>query len=204
MPLLFRCTFLALFVALALVACSRDNQTQQAQVKSDFASFRSAILNRHADQIYRYLPQNVGDYLAMLNTPGDASAPSGPIYGSPGVNLLLRTVLDQKVDPSLRAHLNLQLLLQRLSDRGLLDCHEIRGLFLGRVSVNGERATAELYFNNNLLPLRLPLVKQEGLWKVDLIAMIPYAEVLMRLDRAITGKTESQQVAQIVHPLPAL
>jgi hypothetical protein len=173
-----------------------------ARVKADFEAFRLAILERHADRISLYLPQNVGDYLARLN--GDPSAPASAPYGAPGVNLLLRTVLDQKVNPALRAHLNLQLLLQRLSDRGLLDCHEIRGLSIGRVSIDGDRATAELFFDNNLLPLRLPLVKQSGLWKVNLVAMIPYAEVLMRLDRAITGKTESQQVAQIVHPLPTL
>jgi hypothetical protein len=192
---------LALLIPFGMAGCNR-NAAKQARVKADFEAFRLAILERHADQISLYLPQNVGDYLARLK--GDPSMPANAPYGAPSVNLLLRTALDQKVDPALRAHLNLQLLLQRLSDRGLLDCHEIRGLSIGRVSIAGDRATAELYFDNNLLPLRLPLVKQAGLWKVDLVAMIPYAEVLMRLDRAITGKTESQQVAQIVHPLPAL
>ena len=192
---------LAGLIALGLTSCSRDS-AKQARVKADFEAFRLAIIERHADQISLYLPQNVGDYLARLNN--DPATPANAPYGAPGVNLLLRTALDQKVNPALRAHLNLQLLLQRLSDRGLLDCHEIRGLSIGRVSIAGQRATAELYFDNNLLPLRLPLVRQSGLWKVDLVAMIPYAEVLMRLDRAITGKTESQQVAQIVHPLPTL
>lgn len=208
MPFLFRHGRLLLLglTLLGLASCGRSgNAGERRQVKTDFDSFRHAVLERHAEQVITYLPQNVSDYLVLLNTggsaPPDASAAASD---APGVNLLLRTVLDQKVAPAVRAHLNLEILLQRLGDRGLLDSREIRGVSLGRVVVTKDRASAELYFQGNLLPLRLPFVKQAGVWKVDLLSMLPYAEVLMRLDRAVTGKTESQQVAQIVRPLPLL
>jgi hypothetical protein len=192
---------LLLLAVLGLASCAPGGEAlERARVKTDFESFRRAILERHADQVITYLPQNVSDYLAVLNS-GNSPAPAP---SSPGVNHLLRTALDRKVAPSLRAHLNLQILLQRLADRGLLDCREIRDLTLGPVAIKGGQATAELYYQGSLLPLRLPFVKQDQIWKVDLLAMLPYAEVLMRLDRAVTGRTENQQVAQLVEPLPLL
>jgi hypothetical protein len=197
---------LVLLTLLGMASCNQSGDAVEgAKVKFDFEAFRRGILSHHAEQVITYLPQNVSDYLAMLNAGGPPAAgtPGAPL-GAPGVNLLLRTALDKKVAPALRAHLDLQLLLQRLADRGLLDSREIRGLSLGRVEVRGERASAELYFRGNVLPLRLPFVKQDQVWKVDLLAMLPYAELLMRLDRAVTGKTESQQVAQLVEPLPLL
>ena len=140
----------------------------------------------------------MSDYLAVLNS-GNSPAPAP---SSPGVDHLLRTALDRKVAPSLRAHLNLQLLLQRLADHGLLDCREIRDLALGPVTIKGGQASAELYYQGTLPPLRLPFVKQNQIWKIDLLAMLPYAEVLMRVDRAVNGRTESQQVEQLVSHFP--
>lgn len=193
---------LALLTLFGTVSCDQiGGMGESGRVKLDFESFRRAILDRHAEQVITYLPQNVSDYLAVLNS-GNPSSGTAPAI--PGVNLLIRTALDKKVAPAIRAHLNLQVLLQRLADRGLLDCREIRDLSLGRVVVGKDRASAELYYQGNLLPLRLPFVKQDNVWKVDLLAILPYAELLMRLDRAVTGKTESQQVAQLVEPLPLL
>jgi hypothetical protein len=198
-----------LILALGLGACNRSGDAAEAaRVKIDFDSFRAAILARHADQAVAYLPQDVNDYLSLLNSEPDLSAPEpdkdAASAEAPGVSLLVRTALDRKVNPSLRGHLDLQLLLQRVADRGLLNCREVRDLSLGHVSVHGDRASSELYFQGKPLPLRLPFVKEQRVWKIDLLAMLPYAEVLMRLDRALTGKTESQQVDRLVAPLPIL
>jgi hypothetical protein len=36
------------------------------------------------------------------------------------------------------------------------------------------------------------------------MALLPYAEVLMRLDRAVKNETQAQQVDQLVSKLPSL
>jgi hypothetical protein len=197
-----------LVVTLGLTACSRDDgAVEAARVKSTFAACRTAILNRHADEALKYLPGDVDDYFKILNA-GQVPAPSvQTAFGSaevPGVNLLLRTALDEKVAPDLRSRLTLQTLLQRAADRGLLDTRNIRDLSLGRVDIRGLRATAELFCEGKPVPLRLPFVKEGRVWKIDLLAILPYAEVLMRLDRAVTGRTQNQEVAQLVNSLPTL
>jgi hypothetical protein len=197
-----------LVVMLGLTACSRDDGTvEAAQVKTAFAACRTAILSRHADEALKYLPEDVDDYFKILNAGQVPAPPVQTAFGSaevPGVNLLLRTALDEKVTPDLRSHLTLQTLLQRVADHGLLDTRNIRDLSLGRVDVRGQRATAELFCQGKPVPLRLPFVKEDQVWKIDLLAILPYAEVLMRLDRAVTGRTQNQEVAQLVNSLPTL
>ena len=189
-----------------LTGCSQNQRSAEAlEVRSSFQSLQAAILSHHANQAVSYLPQNVSDYLVQLKSGDDASTPSeGEPVDAPGVSLLLRTALDRKMAPDVRSHLDLSQLLQRASDHGLLDCREVRDLSLGRVFVQDDRASAELYFQGKLLPLRLSFVREDRVWKVDLLAMLPYAEVLMRVDRALTGQTEREQVAQLVEPLPVL
>ncbi len=204
---------LRLFVALApillagfgLMSCSRDQSALDGvRVKADFEACRTALLNRRADEAVRYLPQNVDDYFASLNSgnPNPPVSKTAPVV--PQVDLLLRTALSEKVPREVRPQLTLETLLQRLADRGLLSTKQIRNLSIGPVVVQGDRASAELYFQGRPLPVRLPFVKQAQIWKIDLLAMLPFAEVLMRLDRAITGKTASEQVTQLVRPLPIL
>ena len=55
-----------------------------------------------------------------------------------------------------------------------------------------------------LTALRLPFLKEGGAWKIDVMALLPYAEVLMRVDRAIKGETQARQVDQLVGKLPSL
>jgi hypothetical protein len=197
-----------LVVTLGFTACSRDDgAVEAAQVKSAFAACRTAILSRHADEALKYLPEDVDDYFRTLNADQVPAPPVRTAFGSaevPGVNLLVRTALDEKVAPDLRSRLTLQTLLQRAADRGLLDTRNIRYLSLGRVDVRGLRATAELFCQGKPVPLRLPFVKEGQVWKIDLLAILPYAEVLMRLDRAVTGRTQNQEVAQLVKSLPTL
>ena len=104
----------------------------------------------------------------------------------------------------LRSNLTLGTLLQRITDRHLFNPHDIRQIALGPVSISGNRASAEVYYQGTLTALRLPFLKEGDAWKIDVMALLPYAEVLMRVDRAIKGETQAQQVDQLVSKLPSL
>jgi len=108
------------------------------------------------------------------------------------------------VPADLRAKLTLGALLQRITDRHLFNPRDLREIALGRVSINGNRASAEVYYQGILTALRLPFLKEDDAWKIDVMALLPYAEVLMRVDRAIKGETLTQQVDQLVSKLPSL
>jgi hypothetical protein len=198
----------ALLVVLVVsTSCSRIGQTgEPARVEEAFAAWKSAIINHQAAEAMAYLPGHVDDYLKTLNaSPMPVSAGAiPPASNSPGVDHLLRTALEKKVPADLRANLTLAKLIQRISDRHLISTREVQQIDLGRVSVNGNMASAEVYYQGTLTALRLPFIKEDGRWKIDVMAILPYAEVLMRVDRAIKGETETQQVDQLVSNLPSL
>jgi hypothetical protein len=188
-------------------SCSRMGPTnEQAQVARAFESWKSAVINNQTDQAMAYIPRHVDDYLQALNSGGENSAPAANAAPSPwpGVNLLLRTALEKKVPFPLRFHLTVGTLMQRISDRHLFNPRDVREIKLGHVSIDGNRASAEVYYQGTLTALRLPFIKEGDAWKIDVMALLPYAEVLMRVDRAIKGETETQQVDQLVSKLPSL
>jgi hypothetical protein len=192
-----------------LPSCSPSGSAkEQARVAEAFNSWKNAMINCQTDQAMVYIPRHVDDYLSTLNsgvaTPAPATTVSPVASPSPGVDLLLRTALVKKVPADLRANLTLGVLLQRISDRHLFNPRDVREIDLGHVFVNGNRADAELYYQGTLTALRLPFVKEGHVWKIDVMAILPYAEVLMRVDRAIKGETEAQQVDQLVSKLPSL
>jgi hypothetical protein len=195
----------------AATACHRHARSsdEQRSVNDAFEGCKKAILNRQVPQFMAYIPGNVYDYFGTLINAAPAAASAGavaphPADTCPGVDLLLRTALKRKVPPELRDHLTLDALVQNMVDRGLLSPREIGGMSLGRISVNGDRASAVLYYQGTLTALRVPFFKQGTAWKIDILALLPYAEVLMRVDRAITGQTEEEQVDQLVGRLPLL
>jgi len=198
---------LAVMIVVGTASCQRLGQTgDQAQVTQAFESWKSAVINHQTDQAMAYIPRHVDDYLRTLNSPpvNPASAINVALSQSPGVDLLLRTALEKKVPADLRAHLTLAALLQRISDRNLFSGHNIHDLVLGPVVVSGDHASADVYYQGTLTALRLPFVREGDAWKIDVLALLPYAEVLMRVDRAIKGETEAQQVDQLVSKLPSL
>jgi hypothetical protein len=204
---------LGLVAVSGLSSCSRLKQTSdQAQVAQAFNDWKSAVIAGRMDQALVYIPKPVEDYLKMLNTTPvnpapialSGTTPSAPPSASPGVDLLLRTALARKVPADLRTHLTLATLLQRISDRHLFNPRDVRQIDLGAVAIDGKRATAEVYYQGTLTALRLPFLKEGGGWKIDVMALLPYAEVLMRVDRAIKDETQAQQVDQLVSKLPSL
>ena len=194
-------------MALFLVAaCQRgDTSQEQAKVAHAFDSWKQAILDHHADKAMAYIPQHVDDYLATLNAPpAAASATNAAPSQYPGVDHLLRRALAQKVPPDLRAKLTLATLLQRITDRNLFNPHDLREVTLGPISVEGNSANAEVYYDGVLTAVRLTFLKEDGAWKIDVMSILPYAETLMRLDRELKGETEEHQVDQLVAKLPSL
>ena len=198
-----------LLAVLILASCGRQGETgEQLRVKLAFASCRNALINHQASQALAYISHDFDDYVNRLisgagpSTPGSASSPAAE--NLPGVDLLLRTALDKKVPADLRPQLTLDALMQRITDKHLLNPREVQHLSLGRVTVNGNHASAELYYEGTLTALQLPFVKEGADWKIDVMAVLPYAEVLMRVDRAIKGETEARQVEQLVSKLPSL
>jgi hypothetical protein len=195
---------LALF---GTASCSRLGSTdEEARVTQVFAAWKDAVINQRTDLALAYIPGHVEDYLNRLNAPAGNSlvAPGATASASPGVDLLLRTALAKKVPADMRAHLTLGSLMQRINQRHLFNPRDVRQIDLGRVTIDGNRASAEVYYQGTLTALHLPFIKEGEAWKIDVMALLPYAEVLMRVDRAIKGETEAQQVDQLVSKLPAL
>ncbi|HEV3273024.1 MAG TPA: hypothetical protein VGZ93_12660 [Candidatus Methylacidiphilales bacterium] len=188
-------------------SCGRLGETdEQARVAGAFESWKQDMINQRIDQAMAYIPSHVDDYLNALNTGGGNSvpAPNAPPSTSPGVDLLLRTALEKKVSADLRAHLTLGALVRRIGDRQLFNPRDVREIDLGRISINGDHASAEVYYQGTLTALQLPFLKEGDAWKIDVMALLPYAELMMRVDRAIKGETEAQQVDQLVGKLPSL
>jgi hypothetical protein len=194
------------FALLLLGACQRGGTNEeQARVAQAFESWKQAIIDHHADQAMAYIPHHVDDYLTTLNTPPPAAtATTTPPSEYPTVDLLLRRALVEKVPPDLRARLTLGALLQRIADRKLFNPRDLREVTLGPVSVEGSRASAEVYYDGMLTAVRLGFLKEDDTWKIDAMSILPYAETLMRLDRELKGETEEHQVDQLVDKLPSL
>ena len=194
-----------LLAAFSATSCSRlEQNSEQARVAKAFNSWKEAMVNQQMDQALAYIPGHVDDYLHTLNSPPPAADAKAPASQSPGVDLLLRTALEKKVPPDLRANLTVSSLLQRITDRKLFNPRDVREIALGHISITGDRASAEVYYEGMLTALRLPFVKENGDWKIDVMAILPYAEVLLRVDRAIKNESQAQQVDQLVSKLPSL
>ncbi len=191
-----------------LSSCHHNGPTSdEGKIKLAFESCKKALISQQIQQALVYFPHNVNDYLNRLNS--GVKAPPVPPAGSPAdpspvVTQLLRTALEKKVPADLRANLTLDALLQRIADKHLLNLHDVEEIKLGRISIEGPTAYAQIYYQGSLTALRLPFIKEDNVWKIDVMAVLPSAELLMRLDRAIKGESENEQVEQLVNKLPSL
>jgi len=194
---------------LGLTSCTRHGESNdQAQVRQTFESWKTAVLDSHMDQSMAYIPQNVYDYFQVLNfgikKPASAATSNPATREAPGVDLLLHAALDKKVAPALRPTLTLPDLVQRITAKHLFKPRDVQQIKLGYIAINGNHASADIYYQDTLTALRLPFLKEGNEWKIDILAMLPYVEVLMRVDRAIKGETETQQVDRLVSDMPFL
>jgi len=191
-----------------ITSCAHPRDlAKETQIKNTFSACKTALLNGQAGQALACISPKVEDYLARLKAGSQdnrVSTEADSVSSSPSIDLFLRTALVRKVPRDLRSHLTLELLLQSIMVKRLVDPRDIEQLDLGRIDISGDHATAELYYQDSRLALSLPFVQEGKDWKIDIMTLLPYAEVLMRLDRAISGKTENQQVELLVNGLPSL
>jgi len=192
-----------------MTSCGRmGDVAQEAQVKHAFESCKAGLINNQTDQVMACVPRNVDDYLNRLKSGGKNPSPVTVSRmradDSPGVDLFLRTALERKVPDDLRPGLTFALLMQHIAEKKLLNPHDVQQIDLGHIFVNGDRASAEIYYQGSFTALRLPFVQEGKDWKIDILAILPYAEVLMQVDRTIKGETVGQQVELLVSGLPSL
>jgi hypothetical protein len=189
-------------VLLLLGACQRAKpDAEEAQVAQTFDAVKSALLDRDSEKALAYVPRGVDAYLNTIKAPIAAGATPSP---HPTVDLYLRRALVEKVPPDLRAQLTFATLLRRVLDRHLIHPRDLRGLSIGPVTVAVDRASAEVYDDGVITPVRLPFLREDGVWKLDILALLPDIETLLYLDRTLTRQTADVQVDQLVAKLPSL
>ena len=189
-------------MALGLAACGRTGPAvEQTRVARTFTEWKQAMLDRQFDQAVARIAHPADAYLAGLDS---APAANRATSSTPGVDLLLHTALEQKIPADLRSHLTIGDLVRHVADHHLFNPRDVQQLSLGPVSVDGDNASAQIYYAGTLTALRLPFLKEGGAWKIDLLGLLPYVETLMRVDRAIKRETVTQQVDQLVSKLPPL
>jgi hypothetical protein len=188
-------------VAVSLLGCShesRTDQTEEVQVKAAFAQFKSAVFGAHAAIALRYVDQASRDYLqdAAQGSP-DPSAPDAEVKA-----LLHQGIL--KLTPGgMGPGFTIATPLQRILDQGWMNTHALDSIALGPVTVTGEKARAEALWQGTHTTYELTFVKEQGAWKVDLLGVLPYVEVGLRMGRALRNETEAHQVDRLVSLLPA-
>jgi hypothetical protein len=87
-------------------------------------------------------------------------------------------------------------------DRSMMNTHAIDSLELGPVTVEGGRAHAEVLWQDSHTTYQLVLVKEGNDWKIDLLGILPYAELGLRLERTLKNETEPQQLDRLVSLVP--
>jgi hypothetical protein len=199
---------IAALIAMSLTSCKHAApSTEEARVKKAFDSCKQGLIDNRPDKVSAYLPRNVDDYLNQLKAGTRGLPPREndvPKSESPTVDYFLRTALEQKVPDNLRPNLTVAALLQRIAEERLIDPKDIQPISIGPVSVNGDHASAEIYYQGNMTPVNLPFSRENGTWKIDILSALPYIEMLMRLDRAVARKSETEQVEFLVRGLPSL
>jgi hypothetical protein len=176
---------------------------EQANAARAFGAWKDDILAHHVDQAMAFMPRNADAYLASLIAPPVMSAANSP-SAHPAVDMLLRRALAEKVPPDLRAHLTLAVLLQRIVDKNLYDARELRKLTVGPASVDGDKASAQLYYDGMITPVSLGFLKEDGVWKIDILSLLPWGETAMLVDRTLHRQGEDAQVTDLVSKLQSL
>jgi hypothetical protein len=86
-------------------------------------------------------------------------------------------------------------------DKGWLGPNIIRQAGLGRVSVQGRKATAALLVNGQPVLVPAAFVREDGAWRIDLGQSLEIADVLVRTTAALSKRTEDQVIAETLERL---
>jgi len=189
-----------LAVAVLLWREPPQNPDEVKGVRATFEGCRGALAHGQAEAALRYFPRSLDDYYARINSEEAGSAPGD----TPQVDALVRASLDHCVPNRPLSGAPLADVLQRVLDRGLIDPRAIEALTIDQVVVNGGQAKADLAWEGRPLPVRLAFVKEGAEWKIDLLALLPAAELAMQVDRLMERQSAEQQIRRLVNPLPVL
>jgi len=183
-----------------LAACKpATDQDKAQQVRDAFGAFKDAFGARQAKRALDCLDQPSRHYLqSAATTPEISTAPDAEVR-----ELVRQTVV--KLTPGgVGPDFSLETPLQRVLDAGWINAQDLQGLDLGPVTFQGDQARAEVIWQGTPTTLNLFFVRESGVWKVDLLQLVSYAVIALRMDRTVKGQTESQQIARLVAQVPAL
>lgn len=190
-----------LLASLAAVSCARhDNKLEEARVQQAFKECQDAIYLDQLDKASTYFTPSLNDYFLGLNSGGEHAVP----VDLPTINLLVRRTLAEKIPADRRSHLTLVEVAQMLIEHRVFNNHAMGELTIGNIAIKGDKASAAFYYQNTLTPVTLQFVKTDVRWKIDAMAVLPYVEILLKVDRTFHGKTQEEQVEQLVNQLPML
>lgn len=184
-----------------LSAChpAAPDRNEQDAVRQSFEAFKAALAARQAQQAIGVLDQPTRDYLqASVTSPLDPSAPDEE------VRELVRQAAAKLTPGGIRPGFKLETPLQRVLNAGWINAQDIGQLGLGPVTVEGGQAHAEVMWQDQPTTLELVFVRESGEWKIDLLKLVSYANLALRMDRTVKGQTETEQVARLVAQVPAL
>jgi hypothetical protein len=132
---------------------------------------------------------------AALESPADEASDAE-------VKRLVHLVAEKMTPGGIQPGFTLAIPLQHMLDRSMMNTHAIDSLELGPVTVEGGRAHAEVLWQDSHTTYQLVLVKEGNDWKIDLLGILPYAELGLRLERTLKNETEPQQLDRLVSLVP--
>ena len=187
-----------LAVLAGVVAChSAADSTDQKPVRQVFTTFEDALGSGHARLALDQLDQPTRDYLqAAVTTPADPAAPDEE------VRELIRQTVAKLTPGGIQPGFQLETPLQRVLDAGWINAHVLQEIDLGPVTIQGDQARAEVIWQGEPSTLQLAFVRESGVWKIDLLQLVNYGELALRMDRTVKGETEAQQIARLVAQVP--
>lgn len=189
-----------LVAAACLCACHpADNIADQESVRQSFEDFKAALAARHAQQAIDALDQSTRDYLRTSVT-----GPLDPSAADEEVRELVHQTVAKLTPGGIRPGFRLETPLQRVLDAGWINENDLGELDLGPVIVQGGQARAEIMWQGQPTTLQLVFVRESGKWTIDLLQLVSYAELALRMDRTVKGQAETEQIARLVAQVPTL
>ena len=188
-----------LLLASCLSACAPavpNDQEQQAQIREVFASFKADLFSGHAKQALAYLDRDSLNYFQTAATKSPA-----PGAKDAQIQYLLHRVLEKITPGGIKPGFTLDVPVQRILDAGWLTTRDLDHIELGPVKITGGQAQTEILWEGSHTTFQLFFLRQDG-WKIDIITMLPYAELALQSDRAIRRETDAQQLDRLVSQVP--
>jgi hypothetical protein len=196
--------FLSILVVLTGVAglagCSPPPPpvNQAPLVEQAFEGFRDEIGLGRAQEALDYLDQPTRDYL-------DGVVSKPPSSSEPEVSRLIRGAAEKIAPGSTGPDASIAKPLQALMSQGILGPRDLAALTLGPVFIDstGRKAHAEVLWLGSPTTLQvLFYLNEAGVWKIDLLNLLPYATKALATDQTLKRETEDQEIERLLRAVP--